>query len=271
MIVSGHLSSSGGEIVARHDEVPSRHSQEASWSERYFSHGDQTDVVGNVKSEMHGCVQTVVSEDLSAMETHISAINFKTDEIRRQRFEEINAKEKELIASLLNEQKRLIEKILLQGKGTADQYETEYRRLIEEFVKKLEIQMTRNLDQLQDQLQLNREVIRQVSDDSLQLVINRSQQAKARFQSLLQSSAEAQIDLYFRRRREIQMQKKEEVLGIEQWRKVEVEIYSTAGKIDEKEGCTNIPPRDLFRQQIGQTKAQQPIKRVVYVANRILK
>ncbi|CAF2197291.1 unnamed protein product [Rotaria magnacalcarata] len=65
--------------------------------------------------------------------------------------------------------------------------------------------------------------------------------------------------------------KKVEALGIEQLRTLNLQVYSTAGKIDEQEGCKNIPNRQIFRQQIQQKKPQQQIKRVVYVDNRILK
>jgi hypothetical protein len=163
-----------------------------------------------------------------------------------------------------------LERVAIQGKNTADQYEQQYQRLLEEFIKKLEIQITKNLDALQDQLHFSRDTVLQTSDTSLQALLLRSEQARTAIQSTLQSYTKLEIQAFLQRRQQLRIDRTHATLGFEQLRTLDLKVYSTVGKIDENEGCTNIPERQTFRQQIQQTKQSQKLKRVVYLDNRVL-
>ncbi|CAF4782839.1 unnamed protein product, partial [Rotaria magnacalcarata] len=189
--------------VSDHDDgVLDRAPQNVAWSKKYFCHGDESDVIADVTSDVDGCVQSRFSEDLSSSTTSVDQIRLYFDQILQGQMKIISDQEKATIQQLIVEQKRLLYK--------------------------LETQMTKNLDQLQNQMSSNQKTIRQI-------------------QIAIQANTNKAIQRYLAQRSVQVAAKKVETMGIEQLRTLNLQVYSTARTFDEKEGCENIPNRQIFR------------------------
>ncbi|CAF3892113.1 unnamed protein product, partial [Rotaria magnacalcarata] len=179
--------------VSDHDDgVLDRAPQNVAWSKKYFCHGDESDVIADVTSDVDGCVQSRFSEDLSSSTTSVDQIRLYFDQILQGQMKIISDQEKATIQQLIVEQKRLLYK--------------------------LETQMTKNLDQLQNQMSSNQKTIRQI-------------------QIAIQANTNKAIQRYLAQRSVQVAAKKVETMGIEQLRTLNLQVYSTARTFDEKEGC----------------------------------
>jgi hypothetical protein len=183
--------------------------------------------------------------------------------ILKERELEITTMEKSLIDRFIREYDKLTEVSLKEGSSYANQYEIQYRKLIEEFIKNLEIEMAKHLDYLQQEIETDRQSIFIGVNTNIDRITKQADKARSDFHRILQ--------IYVATRRQAIMQiidhmsqdKTNQPIGYEQLRKLEVDIYSTVGVKSEENCCIQIQDRKKFHKDIEEAKQ---MKRTVYLS-----
>ncbi|CAF0898132.1 unnamed protein product [Rotaria sordida] len=242
-------------------KLKQKETQNSSWQDKYFVHGDSSDIVADIESKVHGCINSSVSEDIDIYINNLHKINVTADDILHNRLSNISSMEKIIINKLIQQRQDLINKIILKGRSKMDKSEIYYRKLIEEFISKLEIEMSKHLDDLQKQMENEKEILFISSQDNIKDLSIKVENAKKEFIRKLEFSTREKRQEILDKISNISMDKKRQPLGYEQLRKVNLDIYSTVGQTD----CDNIPDKDKFIKDINNGKTHQPIKRTLYI------
>ncbi|CAF4498751.1 unnamed protein product [Rotaria sp. Silwood2] len=239
--------------------------QDSNWQEKYFIHGDSSDLVVDVKNQVHGCIASSVSENIDIYLSSLHDIALTTDNILHQRLLAISSLEEKVIQQIIQERQNLIDKILVKGRSQMDQSEEYYRKLIEDFIAKLQIEMSKHLDLLQKQIEAEKQRVFSHTNSNIQDLTVRSENAKRQFLQILQVFAESKRQEVLDEISSISKDKTLQPLGYEQLRRLNVEMYSTVGMKKEVQGCDNVPDRNKHIKDINDAKPNQPIKRTVYI------
>jgi hypothetical protein len=211
---------------------------------------------------MHGCFNASISEDIDF--EIFDEINRMAAAILDDRESKIAAMEKSLIDRFIRKRNQLTDVSLKEGCSYANQYEVQYRQAIEDFIKNLEIEISKHLDYLQQEIEADKKLIFQEVDTNIIRITKEADQARINFYQLLQI-------VVVRKRQEIMqmihhIHQDIQPLGYEQLRKVEVDIYSTTGMKTNDNCCVEIRDRAKFIKDIKEAKPHQPaVKRTVYL------
>ncbi|CAF3986033.1 unnamed protein product, partial [Rotaria sp. Silwood1] len=140
---------------------------------------------------------------------------------------------------------------------------------IEEFIVKLEIEMSKHLDNLQKEMETEKEIVFISSHDNIKDLSIKTSNAKTEFLRLLECSTKAKRQEILDKISNISMDKKRQPLSYEQLRKVNLENYSTVGIKQDGQGCDNILDRNKYIKDIDNTKSRQSIKRTIYIGSNL--
>lgn len=172
----------------------------------------------------------------------------------------------------MKERDRLIKVLLENGRSYVNQYEDEYRKLIEKFIKQLEKEIAKHLDYLQNDIEAKKQSIFQGANSNIQHITGEADRARDRFHQLLQQAAAVKrqeiIDLVETSSKDKTMQP----LGYEQFRTIDVEMYSTVGTKKKGQCCEKIDEtkRANFLNDIEKDKQSEPhIKRTIYIGQNV--
>ncbi|CAF5058371.1 unnamed protein product, partial [Rotaria sp. Silwood1] len=190
----------------------------------------------NVENKIHGCINSSVSEDIDIYLSSLYDISIIADTILHDRYSQISSKEQTII-----------------------------NKIIEEFIVKLEIEMSKHLDNLQKEMETEKEIVFISSHDNIKDLSIKTSNAKTEFIRLLECSTKTKRQEILDKISNISMDKKHQPLGYEQLRKVNLENYSTVGIKQDGQGCDNILDRNKYIKDIDNTKSRQPIKRTIYI------
>ncbi|CAF5027629.1 unnamed protein product [Rotaria sp. Silwood1] len=56
--------SSSSQQVSSNIKLQQKETQNSNWQEKYFLHGESSNIVTDVENQIHGCVNSSVSEDI---------------------------------------------------------------------------------------------------------------------------------------------------------------------------------------------------------------
>ncbi|CAF2954033.1 unnamed protein product, partial [Rotaria sp. Silwood2] len=248
-------------------QLQQKERQNSQWENKYFIHGDSSDIVADVKNQVHGCIASSVSENIDIYLSQLHDITITADNILHQRLLTISSLEENVIQQIIQERQSLIDKILIKGRSQMDQSEDYYRKLIEDFIAKLQIEMSKHLDLLQKQIEAEKQSVFSHANSNIQDLTVRSENAKRQFLQILQVFAESKRQGVLDEMSSTSMDRTLQPLGYEQLRKLNVEMYSTVGMKKEGQGCDNIPDRNKYIKDINDAKPNQPLKRTVYIGS----
>ncbi|CAF4004373.1 unnamed protein product [Rotaria sordida] len=244
-----------------------KEAQNGSWQQKYFVHGDSSDIVADVQNQIHGCINSSVSEDIDVFLSSLHDIATAADKILHDRLSKISSMEEKVINQLIQERQDIINKIIIKGRLQMDQSEEHYRKIIEEFIAKLQIEMSIHLDSLQKQMEAEKQSVFSHSNNNIKNLTIRSQTAKKQFLQILQAFTESKREEVLDKISDSSMDKTRQPLSYEQLRKLNLEMYSTVGIKKDGEGCDNIPDRNKFIKDINDSKPNHTIKRTIYIGN----
>jgi vacuolar-type H+-ATPase subunit H len=225
-----------------------------------------SDIIADVKGQTHGCINSSISDDIDRNFAILHDVNEAAAKILQDRLLNIALREQSSIDQFIQKRDDLISKLINEGRSYVNQYEEDYRRLIQKFITTLEIEMSKHLDYLQNQIEADKESIFRGVNVNIQHITRDADKARGDFHRLLQQAAAAKrqeiIDLI----ETISKDKTSQPLGYEQLKKINVEIYSTVGMKNDGQGCDNIPDRGKFIREIDRVKPPPPrITRTVYI------
>ncbi|CAF1520661.1 unnamed protein product [Rotaria sp. Silwood1] len=175
--------------------------------------------------------------------------------------------EKTIIHRIIQERQDIINRIIIKGHSNMNQCEKYYRKIIEEFIKKLEIEMSIHLDDLQKQMENEKDIVFATSHNNIKDITIKAQNAKKDFLRIIQSFAEIKRQEIIKKIINISIDKTRQPLGYEQLRTLNLQIYSRVGIKEDEHGCDNISERNKFIKDINHAKSHQPIKRTVYLGS----
>ncbi|CAF0989162.1 unnamed protein product [Rotaria magnacalcarata] len=244
-----------------------KETQNSNWQEKYFVHGDLSDIVAYVQSQTNGCISSSVSDEINRYLYRLHHIAVEADAILHDRVSKISSLEQEVINRLVQERQHIINKIIKQGRSQMNVVEDYYRKLIEQFIAKLEIEMSKQLDSVQKQVETIKEQVVCHSNKCINDLTMKSQTAKQECHQQLQSTTESERQEVLRQISDISVKKGRQPLAFEQLKKVNVEMYSTVGIREDGQDCDNIPDRKTFIRDINDAKLNHPFKRTAYIGN----
>ncbi|CAF3330577.1 unnamed protein product [Rotaria socialis] len=244
-----------------------KESHEIGWQEKYFVHGDSSDIVADVQSQVHGCVCSSVSEDINVYISSLHKISMQSDEILKQRLSMMTSVEAATITKLVQQRQILIEQIIKKGADEMDKSEGHYRKIIEEFIAKLEVEMSKHLDELQARMEDEKTMVFESSHDSLQLLAVNVQEAKAKLLRTVELSTTSKRQEILRQIVQVSSDTKRQLIGYEQLRKLNMDIYSTVGTKEDVQGCDKITDRNKYKKLINDAKPHQQMKRTLFLGN----
>jgi vacuolar-type H+-ATPase subunit H len=195
-------------------------------------------------------------------------LNIIVEEVLKDRGSKILWKEKKYIQQIIVERDKLVQRTLTEGRSYAEQYEGHYRELIEEFIKKLEMEISLHLDELQKGIETDKESIFNESYKKIELITGKADNARIDIHRLLQVAAVMKREELMKMIDARYKDKTSQHLGYEQFRTLNLQVYSTVGSKKDGQGCEVIPvpTRQEFINEINNAKPHQPaIKRTVYL------
>ncbi|CAF3969378.1 unnamed protein product [Rotaria sp. Silwood1] len=139
-----------------------------------------------------------------------------------------------------------------------------YRKIIEEFVAKLEIEMSKHLDELQKKMEETKEHVFIKSHDKIKLLSIKVENAKKEFLRRLESATKAKRQEILDQITNISIDKTRQPIGYEQLRELNLKMYSTVGVKPDGQGCVNIPERDKYIKDIKNVKQHGTPKKQFY-------
>lgn len=234
------------------------------WDGKYFVHGTSSDIVAEVKNKVHSCVQVSASEDIDAYVDSLSTMAVTANGILDDRYKQISALEQTTIKKLMDTQQTLINLLVQSGSFKMKQSESYYQKLIEDFIAKLEIQMSKHLDVLKQQLENNKIIIFNATNQKIQYITNISRQVKTKMFNNIEQTLEIQRTKLLQ---QIEMTNKEtkQNFGYEQLRSLDMKVYSTISLDNPGEGCDNINDKKKYIDDLKLARPNQPLKRTVYI------
>ncbi|CAF1495166.1 unnamed protein product, partial [Rotaria sordida] len=93
-----------------------KEAQNGSWQQKYFVHGELSDLVADVQNQIHGCINSSVSEDIDVFLSSLHDIATAADRILHDRLSKISSMEEKVINQLIQERQDIINKILIKGR-----------------------------------------------------------------------------------------------------------------------------------------------------------
>lgn len=199
----------------------------------------------------------------------LHTLNIRAMEIYRERNVEIATKEKKKIEEITLRCDVINEQLTNKGRSYASQYDDYYRKLIEEFIRKIEIEMSVHFDQLQQDLQNDRDKIFNQATKNVHIISDKADQARKAFYLRLQQ--------YTLQLRQVIMADIDNLLkgsagqslGFEQLRKITLDFYAIVGNKGTLV-CENIQEREKYAKDITHMKQHQPqMKRTVFLSKDI--
>lgn len=166
-------------------------------------------------------------------------------------------------------QRDLINKTLIGNSNCyAKQCDEYYRKIIEEFIRQIEVEMSIYLDRLQQFLQEDRDRIFRESTKNIQMISTKADKARQTFHSRLQKEILDRRQRIHQKIDEVMKSLDKQSVGYEQMNKINLSIYSTVGHKERELICDKIPERDKFAKDIDGIRNHQPmIKRTVFLQN----
>jgi hypothetical protein len=237
------------------------------FDETYFAHGEFSDIVTQANSDTHGCIKSTASEVIDIELAKINEISIEVDAHIQRQVEQISSIEKTTIQQIIDERESSIKVILAAGDSKIEDCEKYYRRLLEEYVEKLEKEMTTRLDDIYRDLDGEKIDIFKRSRIGIHALTVKIESAKRTAIDAIHKQARQEINQI------IDMTEKasyEKTLGYEQLTTVNLQIYSSVGNNEPKQGCDNIEDRRKYIKLIDDAKHAQsgrPPKRTVYFGN----
>jgi paraquat-inducible protein B len=225
-----------------------------------------SDIVADVSGHIHGCFNSSISENIDIYFAFLHEINTVAATILNDRRSKIAAEEKSLIDRFIHQRDEIIKVLLKDGCSYANQYEEQYRRLIEEFIKILEIEMSKQLDHLQEEIEADKQSILGGININIKRITEEADKARNEFDKRIQPAIKGKRQEIMQMIDIISQDKTKQTLGYEQIRNVKVDIYSTVGMKTDDNCCEEIVTRKKFIKDIKEAKPHQPaLKRTVYL------
>lgn len=244
-------------------EKEARH---GGWDEKYFVHGELSEIVAQLKSQTHGCTASSTPEDIEKYLQMLHSLNTRATEILKKQITIISSKEKSRIDQVTIQRDVVNQTLIGNGNSYAGKCDDYYRKIIEEFIKQLEIEMSMYLDRLQQHLQEDRDRVFRESTKNVRMISEKADKARQDFYFRLQK----EIITYRQQILELidlSIKSSGTTLGYEQMKKIDLSIYSTVGHKEGEFACDQIPQRDKFVKDIDQAKKHQPMmKRTVFLS-----
>ncbi|CAF2167729.1 unnamed protein product [Rotaria magnacalcarata] len=238
---------------------------EEDWKKKYFVHGDSSNIVAEVQNRVDGCVCSSVSEDINTYISSLHQISTQSDEILKERLSMMTSLEALTINKLVQQRQTLIEQIVKKGADEMKKSEEHYQKVIEEFITKLEVEMSKHLDELQGRMEDEKATVFESSHNSLQLLAVHVQAAKAKLLRSIEHSTSSKREEILKKIVQISSDTKRQPIGYEQLRKLTMEVYSTVGTIEDGQGSDKITDRNKFKKLIHDNQSPQQTKRTVYL------
>ena len=191
------------------------------------------------------------------------------DKYIQDRISQVSTMEQTVINRLIHERQTIINQMLKKSNLHMNQYEDYYRKLLEEFISRLEIEMSRHLDELQKQMDTDQDIVFVSSQENIKDVNIKAQNAKKDILQKVHYRANKKRDEILQKIADLTLNKTRQPLGHEQLKTITLQIYSTVGIKPDGQGCDNIPEREKFIKDINTAKPHQSIKRTVYLGSNI--
>ncbi|CAF0833941.1 unnamed protein product [Adineta steineri] len=256
---------SSSQVTSSNTKYHSKEPHTDGWDEKYFIRGTSSNIMTDVKSQTHGCIDSCVSEDINNVLHMLHVVNIKADAILQDRIAKITAKEQRYMTRSIQQRENLMGKILIEGRSYANQYEERCRELIEEFIKNLEVEMSIHLDKLQQEIAADRETVFEGSNKTIGRITEKADRARNKFQGLLQKATAKKREEIMELINVMLKDTTRQSLGYEQLKTVQLQMYSTVGNKKDGQGCDNIDGREKFIEDIDNAKPHLKIKRTVYL------
>ncbi|CAM4788896.1 unnamed protein product [Rotaria magnacalcarata] len=262
---SAHTTSSTGRSSSTNNLRQKKSQNISEWKETHFLHGKSHDIVTDVLQEVHGCINSSVSENIDIRISRLHQIDTETDAIFRKRLAAIASKQQVTIDQLVIKRQEIIEEIIKDGRDQIDQSEGRFQQIIEDFITELEVEMSKYLDELQRHMEKNKDKVLVSSHNSIAYLEAKVQKAKTKLFQVIETASASKRKEIFDEASKYLSERTSQLLGFEQYRKFNMEMYSTVGTKEEEQGCENITERKKFRKLIRDNKSHGQMKRTVYV------
>lgn len=193
-------------------------------------------------------------------------INIQADIILKDRISMITEKEQQFVNEFTGAQDVLFGQIIENGRSYANDYEGQYRKLVEEFIQRLELELADCLDDLQKSIKNDQDTVFIQSCNKINIVTKKADKARAQFYRLLQTSVETKREEIMDIIQDLLQDTTSHPLGYEQIRTLKLQIYSTVGIKEEGQGCDVIPDRKKYIDDIDRVKPPHPrITKTTYI------
>lgn len=232
-----------------------------------ITRGNESLIITDSKSEVQSCIK---SSDASIDEELFGLENIKktADAFLQQRLKAISDRETSLIHQVNTIRQDLIGKLLEQGLSHKIQYECYYQKLTQEFVGKLEMEMSMHLDKLQKRMEQEKKAITNKYIDTIKILKIQAEEAKKSLVDQLQRDTAIEQKKIIDNLSTISNDIIGQALGLEESRKLNLDVYATAGAATHGEDYVRETNGERYSDIITRREAYAPEKRTLYVINR---
>jgi hypothetical protein len=127
--------------------------------------------------------------------------------------------------------------------------------------------MSVHLDELQKQMDTDQEIVFVSSQENIKDINRKAQKAKNDIVHKIHYQANQKRNEFLEKIAALSMNKTRQPLGFEQLRTLKLQIYSTVGIKQDRQGCDNIPERERFIKDIATATPHQSMKRTGYLGS----
>lgn len=147
--------------------------------------------------------------------------------------------------------------------------EEECRLILQEVIRRLEVEMSKYLDDLQLQVENEKIRVTNTSQNSMKRIEIEIRNAKKQLNDFVQQVTMAKHQEIFNEISAIYKEKTSLTIGYEQFRELTLKMYAAVGDKTRGQGANNIPERNKFIADIAKNNSLNIPKRTVYIENNV--
>jgi hypothetical protein len=164
------------------------------WSKKSFTDVDSTHVESVLNSQSHSCINLSTSEKIDELIKNLNHIHTQLDESIKYRTEQVSTDTKSVLAHIIDETQQEQQRLLYYAKEQQTRQDEHYCELLQKYISQLDGMKAKELAQLQEELQVCREQIMQVSQFKIKTVNEQANILKSDIVREEQQQASMKID-----------------------------------------------------------------------------
>jgi hypothetical protein len=164
------------------------------WSKKSFTDFDSAHVESVLNTQSHSCINLSTSEKIDELIKNLNHIHTQLDESIKYRTEKVSTDTKSVLAHIIDETQQEQQRLLYYAKEQQTRQDEHYCELLQKYISQLDGMKAKELAQLQEELQVCREQIMQVSQFKIKTVNEQANILKSDIVREEQQQASMKID-----------------------------------------------------------------------------